>query len=75
VSLHFIGHKPGSLISAWTPARIAFEIDVTTRMIRSALTLPFKERPEYLDVALSRMIGLRVCAGQIKVKLKQPHSA
>lgn len=67
-----LGFKPGSLVRAWTPDRIALEIDVTRRMIRASFGLPYVQRVERQAVLLSRLRGLRICAGEVRVKLKPP---
>lgn len=59
----------GTLIRAWTPDRLRASIDAANGGIRAAL------HAGDMDMALaliSRKVGLRVCAGDIKVRLKKP---
>ena len=65
-------HKPGSILKLWTPELIAHEIKAIGRMIGAAASLPYERRVERWEVLLSRLRGLRICAGEIPVKLKKP---
>ncbi|MCA1458078.1 hypothetical protein I6F35_33635 [Bradyrhizobium sp. BRP22] len=59
----------GALIRAWTPDKIKSEIEAANTGIRAAL------RAGDMDLALtliSRKVGLRACAGEIKVSLRPP---
>ncbi len=64
------GYPPGGeLIRQWSQPRIRAAIDSTTTSIRQAL------RAGEIDQAItliSRKIGLRICAGEINPRLKQP---
>lgn len=60
----------GDLVRAWTSDRIRAAIDATGIEIKAALLRGDTERALIL---ISRKIGLRVCAGEIKVSLKPPH--
>lgn len=59
----------GDLVREWTPARIAAEIVATGHHIRAAFRRGDTERALTL---ISRVIGLRVCSGEIMVALKSP---
>lgn len=59
----------GTLIRAWSPERMASEIAVANGAIKAAL------RAGDMDTAntlISRKVGLRICAGEIKVSLRPP---
>ncbi|MFA5951498.1 MAG: hypothetical protein WC807_14560 [Hyphomicrobium sp.] len=59
----------GSLIRVWTPHRLRAAIDAANAGIRNAL------HAGDMDMALiliSRKVGLRVCAGDINIRLKKP---
>lgn len=63
------GHKPGSIVRQWSKSKIEAAIAETSKAIRGAL-----KRGD-MDAALtlvSKNVGLRICAGQIAVKLKPP---
>ena len=59
----------GTLIRAWTPDRLRASIDAANGGIRAALHAGDMEMALTL---ISRKVGLRVCAGDIKVRLKKP---
>lgn len=59
----------GTLIRAWTPERIAREIAVANVGIKAALRAGDMDEANTL---ISRKVGLRVCAGEIKVSLRPP---
>ena len=59
----------GSLVRIWTPHRLRAAIDAANGGIRNAL------HAGDMDLALtliSRKVGLRICAGDIKIRLKKP---
>jgi hypothetical protein len=62
----------GALIRAWTPDRIQSEIAAANAGIRAALHAGDMESAITL---ISRKVGLRICAGNIKVRLKKPTHA
>lgn len=62
----------GKLVRAWTPERIKNEIHVANVGIKAALRAGDMDGANTL---ISRKIGLRVCAGEIKVALKVPHAS
>ena len=59
----------GALIRAWTPERISSEIDAANAGIRAALFAGDMDRAWLL---ISRKVGLRICAGDVKVRLRKP---
>lgn len=61
----------GVHLRAWTAERIAAEIERASDGIKAAL------RAGDMDLAwtlIGRKVGLRICAGEVKVKLKPPPS-
>lgn len=61
----------GVHLRAWTPERLQAEIANANAGIRNAL------RRGDMDLAwtlIGRKVGLRICAGEVKVKLKPPPS-
>ncbi|HWW46299.1 MAG TPA: hypothetical protein VNZ94_00470 [Xanthobacteraceae bacterium] len=56
----------GELVRQWTRDRIASEIASTGDAIRAALRCGDMEQAHTL---ISKKVGLRVCAGEIRVKL------
>lgn len=63
------GHKSGSLIRSWSKPRIEAAIDETSKAIRGAL---HRGDMETALTLVSKNVGLRICAGQIKVVLRPP---
>ena len=59
----------GALIRAWTPDRIQAEIDNANVGIRAAL---YAGDMDAALTLISRKVGLRICAGDVKVRLKKP---
>jgi hypothetical protein len=65
-----VGYQPGGeIIQQWTQQRVRAAIDATSSAIRQAL------RSGDVDLAMvlvSKQTGLRICAGDITVRLKPP---
>jgi hypothetical protein len=59
----------GTLIRAWTPDRMAKEIATANVGIKAALRAGDMVEANTL---ISRKVGLRVCAGEINVRLRPP---
>lgn len=60
-----------ALLRAWTPERLQAEIAKANVGIRAAL------RAGDMDLAwtlISRKVGMRIAAGEVKVKLRRPPS-
>lgn len=62
----------GELVRQWTPTRIASEIMLTGDAIRAALRAADMDRALTL---VSKQVGLRICAGEIRVSLRPPRQA
>lgn len=59
-------YGPRSQVNYWTPERIRDEIILTRRQIEESARI--NGHPN--GVLQSKLLGLRVCAGEIQVKLK-----
>lgn len=59
----------GVLIRSWTPQRLALEIAGANAGIKAALRAGDMDQANTL---ISRKVGLRVCAGDITVRLRPP---
>ncbi len=64
-----VSYAPGALIRNWTSAMVRAEIDAANTSISAALWDGDMDRAQTL---VSRKIGLRICAGDIQIKLKAP---
>lgn len=59
----------GSLIRAWTPDLIKAQIATTRDAIKAGLRAGDMER---VSLLISAVVGMRICAGEIAVKLHPP---